>query len=87
MSLQPLALRYSAHARRRMASRRISEAEVEEAWATRHVSAYERSGPFHEGDVLVIRSTLPSGRRLKVVVAADDERFVITAADQNEEGR
>jgi hypothetical protein len=43
--------------------------------------------PPHTGEVLVIRSTLTGGRRLKVVVPAGDERFVITVADQDEEDR
>ena len=70
-----------------MAGRHISEGEVEEAWATRHVTVHEASKARRGNDVLVIRSTLASGRRLKVVVATDDERFVITAADQDEEDR
>ena len=80
-------LRYSHHAGRRMVRRRISEAEVEEAWVTRHVTVRELARPPRSGDVLVIRTTLRSGRRLKVVVSADDERFVITLADQDEEDR
>jgi len=70
-----------------MTGRRISEVEVEEAWAARHVTVREPAGARRSGDVLVIRSTLRSGRRLKVVVSADDERFVITVADQDEEDR
>ena len=80
-------LRYAHHARRRMAGRSISEAEVEEAWSARHVTAREPARARRSGDVLVIRSALRSGRRLKVVVSADDERFVITVADQDEEDR
>lgn len=80
-------LRYGYHARRRMAGRRITEAEVEEAWASRQVMTREPARPPHSGDVLVIRSALVSGRRLKVVVPAHDERFVITLGDQGEEGR
>jgi len=80
-------LQYENHARRRMVARRVSEAEVEEAWSTRQVAAREPARPPHGGEVLVIRSTLASGRRLKVVVPADDEQFVITLADQNEEDR
>ena len=70
-----------------MVGRSISEAEVNEAWATRHVTVHERAGARRSGDVLVTRSTLRSGRRLKVVVSAGDERFVITLADQDEEDR
>jgi hypothetical protein len=80
-------LRYGYHAQRRMASRHITEAEVEEAWAARQVTSRELARPPHTGEVLVIRSTLSSGRRLKVVVPARDERFVITLADQDEEAR
>jgi len=69
-------LRYARHALRRMGGRRITEAEVEEAWVTRHITTNEAAGDRRRGDVLVIRSTLRSGRRLKVVVAAEDERFV-----------
>jgi hypothetical protein len=82
MSIERLGLRYAHHARRRMAERRISEAEVEEAWTTRHVTVLERAGARRSSDVLVIRSALRSGRRLKLVVRADDQRFVITVAAQ-----
>jgi len=68
-----------------MTGRRISEREVEEAWTDRHVMSQEPGEARRSGDVLIIRSTLRSGRRLKVIVAADDERFVITVADQDEE--
>jgi len=37
------------------------------------------------GEVVVIRSTPASGRRFKLVVRAEDQRFVITLADQGEE--
>jgi hypothetical protein len=80
-------LRFATHARRRMISRGISVAEVEEAWSARHVVAREPARPPHDGEVVVIRSRTASGRRLKVVVRADDERFVITLADQDEEDR
>lgn len=80
-------LRYGAHAERRMAARRISAGEVEEAWANRGVTVTEPARPPHTGEVVVIRSTVGSGRRLKIVVPADDERFVITVADQDEEDR
>jgi hypothetical protein len=51
------------------------------------VTAHQPAGARRSSDVVVIRSTLPSGRRLKVVVSADDERFVITLAGQDEEDR
>jgi hypothetical protein len=70
-----------------MIGRRITEAEVEEAWTTRQVTTREPGGPPRTGEVFVIRSTLRGGRRLKVVVPTDDERFVITLADQDEEDR
>jgi len=70
-----------------MVGRDISESEVEEAWMARHVTAHEAAGDRRLGDVLVIRSTLRSGRRVKLVVSADDERFVVTLADQDEEDR
>jgi len=70
-----------------MGGRGISDAEVEEAWALRQITALELRGEGRSGDILIIRSTLASGRRLKVVVSADEERFVITVADQDEEGR
>ena len=66
-----------------MAGRGITEAEVDEACAVRHVTVHEQAGDRRAGDVIVIRSTLRSGRRLKVVVSADDEQFVITLADQD----
>ena len=80
-------LRYSTHARRRMVARGITEDEVEEAWTVRGVTVMESARPPHTGDVTVIRSTLVGGRRLKVVVAAGETRFVITVADQDEEDR
>ena len=80
-------LRYSRHARRRMIGRNISETEAEEAWVARHVTIREMAVDRRSADVLVIRSTLESSRRLKRVVSADDERFVITAAVQDEEDR
>ena len=70
-----------------MIGRNISETEAEEAWLARHVTTREAAVDRRSGDVLVIRSTLESGRRLKLVVSADEERFVITAADQDEEDR
>jgi hypothetical protein len=51
------------------------------------VTVSESARPPHTGEVLVIRSTLASGRSIKVVVPADDESFVITVADQDEEDR
>lgn len=69
-------LRYSGHARRRMAARRISEAEVEETLATRHVAVHETAGLRRPGAVVVVRTTLRSGRRLKVgaiITSADDD--------------
>jgi hypothetical protein len=70
-----------------MVVRSITEDEVEEARRIRGVTVSESARPPHTGEVLVIRSTLASGRRIKVVVPADDESFVITVADQDEEDR
>lgn len=70
-----------------MVARGITQDEVEEALANRAVMVREAARPPHTGEVLVIRSTLASGRRLKVVVPAGDERFVIIVADQDEEDR
>ena len=80
-------LRYTRHARHQMARRLISVEEVQEARAPRDVTVRESERGQDLGDVLVIRATLQSGRRLKVVVRANDERFVITAADQDQEDR
>jgi hypothetical protein len=77
-------LHFSRHAMRRMAGRHISPAEVEEAWTNRDAT-YVRLGPKARRS-LVILGTAASGRRLKIVVVASDERFVVTVADRDEEG-
>jgi len=73
-------LQFSRHATRRMVGRHISPAEVEEAWTSRDAT-YAVLGP-KAGRRLVILGTTASGRRLKVVVLARDERFVVTVADR-----
>ena len=77
-------LHFSRHATRRMESRNISPDEVAEAWTSRDAT-YAVLGP-KAGRRLVILGTTASGRRLKVVVLARDERFVVTVADREEEG-
>jgi uncharacterized protein DUF4258 len=68
-------LAYTRHARRRMAQRRISEAEVEAVLASYHTSRHDRKG----NEVLIGRI---GGRRIKVVL---DRRVtpseIITVAD------
>lgn len=79
--------RYSAHAERRMAARRIAAGEVEEAWAPSRRDG-DRTGPaapYGRGRCHPVDGG--SGLRLKIVVPADDERFVITVADEDEEDR
>jgi len=69
-------LRYTQHARDRMQQYGITEEEVEYCLQNYHTSYTDRAGnPIYRAD-------LPSGKRIKVVVAADTkDTTVITVAD------
>lgn len=67
-------MRYSGHARERMSERNVTEAEVAET-----VNDHEVSWADPKGNPCYVR--LISGRRIKVVLAADDPNFVITVVD------
>src|SRR3954454_9341116 len=69
-----VALRYSAHARQRMAERGITADEVSST-----VEDHEVSFTDKKGNPCYVRTF--HGRRIKVVVAADDADFVITVID------
>jgi hypothetical protein len=76
-------LKLTAHAKRRMASRRITEDEIEEALANR-MTVY-LTGDIPDEKVVILGNT-EHGRRLKIVVLQWDESYVITVADRDEEG-
>jgi hypothetical protein len=67
-------LRYSTHARDRMRERDVTEADVAAVLDDHDVSFADR-----KGNPCYVRHV--SGRRIKVVVAADDAGFVITVID------
>lgn len=67
-------MRYSRHARVRMAERSISEDEVLQVTRDPQVTFTDQ-----KGNPCYVRQI--GGRRLKVVVALDDDQFVITAID------
>ncbi|MDK3255076.1 DUF4258 domain-containing protein [Blastococcus capsensis] len=77
-----MSLRFSGHARRRMAARRIDAAEVEEALAAPDLV---HASQEHPDERTVIRGRTSTGRRLKVVVLTDDKEYVVTVADQGSE--
>jgi len=70
-----LRIEYSNHAKYQMVERSIAESEVMECltgWDTQHTD--KKGNP-------VYRKKLRSNRGIKVVVAKDDSRFIITVAD------
>ena len=72
---QPVSVVYTQNSRDQMASRNISEAEVESVIDDHHTHYHDRDG----NDIYVGH---PAGRRIKVVVAKNsDPPRVITAAD------
>lgn len=74
-------IRYSIHARRQMARRRITESEVNQAVGFVETSYPSRDHP----DRLVVLGRTIDGRRLKVItVETDDGLLVVTAADRDE---
>lgn len=66
---------YKRHARKRMRQRSISETEVEYCLNNHDVSYHDK-----KGNPIYITET-PNGRRIKVVVAREDARVVITVGD------
>ena len=65
---------YTKHARDQMRDRNISRVEVEACWSDHHTTYPDKKGnPIYTGEV--------KGRRIKVVVAKENVRKVITAAD------
>lgn len=67
-------MRFSRHAQSRMAERRLSVAQVASVVDAPDVTFTDSKGnPCYTREI--------NGRRIKVVVAADDTEFVITAID------
>lgn len=72
----------SVHAVKRMASRGIERAEIEQALELRQTEY-----PSTDDDsALVVLGVTNAGRRLKVIVRRVDESYVITVAGRGEEG-
>jgi hypothetical protein len=67
-------LRLSAHARQRMIERGITEEQITRVLADHDVSFTDR-----KGNPCYVRTL--DGRRIKVVLAAQDPKFVITVID------
>lgn len=78
----PQPYRYSLHARRQMARRRITEDEVDEA--AEFVETAYRSA--EHSDRMVILGRTAAGRRLKLVLSLTDPPVVVTVAARDEEG-
>lgn len=75
-----MTLRPTKHAQRRMAQRRIAEAEILEVLAAPETSYTSREDPR----LVVILGRTSAGRRLKLVVVAADPESLITVADRDE---
>ena len=73
-----MALRFSAHARQRMAERLIDEAEVAEALAGPTAASVLEDRP----DRRSLTGTTPAGRVLTVVVAGADPVVVVTVFER-----
>jgi hypothetical protein len=71
-------LRKSKHARERMAERGVTDDGV-----ARVISDHEVSFTDKKGNPCFVRRI--GGRRIKVVIAADDPEFVITVVDLDAE--
>ena len=66
---------YTQHAKDRMQQRGITEEEVEYCLQNYHTSYQDKGKPIY-------RTDLPSGKQIKVVIAANTEDItVITVAD------
>ena len=72
----------TGHALKQMKRRHISLMEVEEALASPETSYPSREYP---DDRVVVLGSTSGGRRLKIVVLADDNEFVVTVADRDTE--
>ncbi len=77
-----MTLRFSGHAKRRMASRRITAEEIADALAVPETTHPARDNP---NEATVVFGRTSSGRRLKVIVRVDDNEYVITVADRDSE--
>jgi len=66
---------YTDHARKRMHERLVTKAEVEYC-----LNNHDISYPDKKGNLSYIAETA-NGRRIKVVVAKDNPKIVITVAD------
>lgn len=72
----------SLYLQKRMAQRRITEAEIDEALGNAQTTYASAQGPQPR---LVVLGTTAAGRRLKVVVLQADPEFVVTVADRDDE--
>lgn len=69
-----MSLKYSTHARKRMRQRRISETEVEGCLQNQEILYLDKKGnPKYTSYI--------GGRCIKVVVAKDNPKYVITVED------
>jgi uncharacterized DUF497 family protein len=75
-------MKSTPYSRRRMAMRGITTEEVDEVLAAPD-TVYSSADYPDERTVVLGRTS--GGRRLKVVVRADDNEFVITVADRDSE--
>ena len=69
-----MSIEYSEHAKIQMARRSISESEVLHCLYERSICYPDKKGNF------IIRSDI-DGRGIKVVVAKENQNFIITVAD------
>lgn len=75
-------LRYSNHARKRMAERGIHEEDV--AWALRRPAGSPEAG---EPGTIWLPGYAASGRILRVCVRTTDREYIVTLAWRDEGGR
>jgi len=71
-------LRYSKHARTRMAERGLSRADIEAVHAAPDITY-----PDGQGNKSLVGES--GGKRIRIVVSGTDPEFVITAIDLTEE--
>lgn len=71
----------TVHAVRQMERRGITRDEVAEALASPSKSTHDSENPYKK----VVLSETAAGRRLKVVVLAEDTEHVVTVADRDQE--
>jgi hypothetical protein len=77
-----VALFLSMHAVHRMRARHITRDEIEQGLTGRETVSVSNEDPT----ATVILCSTDAGRKLKVVVATDDENFILTAAARGDEG-